>query len=55
MKGIKYIETLKLTFKNADNNESKVIFKAAYFNGKVKTIINQNEIYEIYRHQTKRY
>ena len=41
MKGIKHIETLKLTFKkttvNADNNESKMIFKAAYFNSKAKT------------------
>ena len=46
MKGIKHVETLKLTFKNttidADKNESKMIFKTAYFNSKVKTIINEN-------------
>ena len=50
MKGIKHIETLKLAFKkitvDADKNEPKVIFKAAYFNSKGKTIINQNEINE---------
>ena len=36
MKGIKHIETLKLTFKkttiDADKNEPKMIFKTAYFN-----------------------
>ena len=40
MKGIKYIETLKLTFKkttvDADKNEPKIIFKTAYFNSKAK-------------------
>ena len=50
MKGIKYIETLKLTFKkttvDADKNERKMIFKTAYFNSKAKTIINENEISE---------
>ena len=50
MKGIKHIETLKLTFKkttvDADKNEPKMIFKAAYFNSKAKTIINENEINE---------
>ena len=50
MKRIKYIETLKLTFKkttvDADKNESKMIFKTAYFNSKAKTIINENEINE---------
>ena len=59
MKGIKYIETLNLTFKkttvDADKNESKMIFKTAYFNSKAKMIINENEIHESYRHQTKRY
>ena len=51
MKGIKHIETLKLTFKkttvDADKNEPKMIFQTAYFNSKVKTIINENEINEI--------
>ena len=50
MKGIKDIETLKLTFKkttvDADKNEPKIIFKTVYFNSKAKTIINQNEIIE---------
>ena len=36
MKGIKHIETLKLTFKkttvDADKNEPKMIFKTAFFN-----------------------
>ena len=40
MKGIKYIETLKLTFKkttvDADKSEPKIIFKTAYFNSKAK-------------------
>ena len=50
MKGIKYIETLKLTFEkttvDADKNELNMIFKTAYFIRKAKTIINQNEINE---------
>ena len=50
MQGIKLLETLKLTFKkttiDADKNESKIIFKTAYFNSKAKTIINENEIIE---------
>ena len=50
MKGIKHIETLKLTFKkttvDADKNEPKMILKTAYFSSKAKTIINQNEIVE---------
>ena len=43
MKGIKHIETLKLTYKktatDADKNEPKMIFKTAYFNNKAKTIL----------------
>ena len=50
MKGIKYIETLKLAFKkttvDAYENEPKMIFKTAYFNSKAKIIINENEINE---------
>ena len=40
MKCLKYIETLKLTFKKAiaDKNETKITFKTAYFNSKAKTI-----------------
>ena len=48
MKGIKYIETLKLTFKrttvDADKKDTIITFKTAYFNSKAKTIINENEI-----------
>ena len=48
MKGIKYIETLKLTFKkttvDADKNEPKMTFKTAYLNSKAKTIITEHEI-----------
>ena len=48
MKGIKYIETLKLTFKkttvDADKNDTITTFKTAYFSSKAKTIINENEI-----------
>ena len=50
MKGIKHIETLKLTFKkttiDADKNEPRMIIKTAYFNSKAIIIINQNEIIE---------
>ena len=50
MKGIKHIETSKLTFKkttiDADKNEPKIIFKTAYFNSEAKTVINENEINE---------
>ena len=50
MKGIKNIETLKLTFNkttvDADKNELKMIFKTAYFNNKAQTIINENQLNE---------
>ena len=50
IEGIKYTETLKLTFKkttvDADKNEPKMLFKTAYFNSETKTIINENEISE---------
>ena len=48
IKGIKYIETLKLTFKkttiDTNKNEPKLIFKTAHFNSKTETIINENEV-----------
>ena len=48
MKGMKYIETLKLTFKkttvDADKNEPKMIFKTTHFNSKAKTTINENKV-----------
>ena len=48
MKGIKHIETLKVTFKKTivSNNESKTTLKTAYFNSKAKTIISKNKINE---------
>ena len=48
MRGVKYIETLKVTFKKiiVDNNEPKTTYKTAYLNSKVKIIINKNDIYE---------
>ena len=50
MKGFKHIETLKLAFQktaiDADKKEPKMIFKTAYFNGKVKTLIIQSKIIE---------
>ena len=47
MKGIKYIETLKVTFrKTVVDNKSRTILKTAYFNSKAKIVINKNEINE---------
>ena len=45
MKGIKYVETLKVTFeKNIDENQT--VYKTAYFNCKTQTITNNIEITE---------
>ena len=48
MKGFKFIETLKVTFKKGEydskTGESEYIYKTAYFNSKAKTITNANEI-----------
>ena len=48
MNGIKYIETLKVTFKKIiiSDNESKTTYKTGYFNSKAKTIISKNRINE---------
>ena len=50
MKGIKYIETLKLTLKkttiDADKKYTITKSKTAYFNSKVKTLINKGEVNE---------
>ena len=47
-KGIKFIETLEVTFKKREYDpkaaESEYIYKTAYFNCKAKTITNANEI-----------
>ena len=44
MKGIKYIETLKVTFEKMSSGE--LVSKTAYFNSVVQTIINHTEIAE---------
>lgn len=44
MKGLKFIETLKVTFKKLSNDE--IVYKTAYFNSKPQTIINDTEIPE---------
>ena len=44
MKGLKFVENLKVTFKKYSKNE--IITKTAYFNSKPKTIINKTEITE---------
>ena len=43
MKGLKVIETLKVTFTKMSGKE--LIYKSAYFNSKPQTIINNIEIY----------
>ena len=44
MKGLKFVETLKVTLKKSAKD--KIIHKIAYFNSKPKTIINNTEIPE---------
>ena len=44
MKGLKFIETLMVTFKKIVNSE--IVYKTAYFNSKPQTIINNVEIPE---------
>ena len=44
MKGIKFIETLKVTFEKITG--SAVMSRTVYFNSMAKTIINQTEIAE---------
>ena len=44
MKGLKFIETLMVTFKKFENSET--VYKTAYFNSKPQTIINNVEIPE---------
>ena len=44
MKGLKFIETLKVTFKKLVNGE--IVYQTAYFNSKPQTIINNVEIPE---------
>ena len=44
MKGLKYVETLKVTFSKMSGGE--IVIKTAYFNSRVQTIINHTEINE---------
>ena len=44
MKGLKFVETLRVTFKKLANNE--IVQKTAYFNSKPQTIVNNTEIPE---------
>ena len=44
IKGLKYVETLKVTFNKISDGE--IVEKSAYFNSKVQTIINNTEINE---------
>ena len=44
MKGLKFVETLEVTFKKFVNSE--IVHKTAYFNSKPQTIINNTEIPE---------
>ena len=44
MKGLKFVETLKVTFKKLVNDE--IVYKTAHFNSKPQTIINNTEIPE---------
>ena len=44
MKGLKFVETLKITFRKVSNDE--IIEKNAYFNSTPQTIINETQINE---------
>ena len=44
MKGLKFVETLKVTFKKLANDN--IVYKTTYFNSKAQTIINNIEIPE---------
>jgi len=44
MKGLKFVETLKVTFTKISGSET--VNKTAYFNSKPQTIINNTEIPE---------
>ena len=44
MKGLKFVETLRVTFKKSAKDE--IVYKTAYFNSKPQTIINNIEILE---------
>ena len=45
LRGFKYIETLKVTFEKRIGDD-EIITKTAHFNGRARTIINENEIDE---------
>ena len=45
MKGFIFIESLKVEFSKVSND--KTVYKNAYFNSKVKTVVNENELNEV--------
>ena len=45
MKGLKFVETLRVTFQKLAKDE--IVYKTAYFNSKPQTIINNTEIPEV--------
>ena len=47
MKGLKYVETLKVTFNKISDGE--IVEKSAYFNSKVQTIINKQKSMKHYK------
>ena len=54
MKGLKYVETLKVTF--GKNSDDEIVEKSAYFNSKPQTIINHTwKSMKHYNHQNNRY
>ena len=44
MKGLKFMEVLKVTFTKTKMSDREIIFKTAYFNSLAQTIINNLEI-----------
>ena len=48
MKGVKFTETLKVTFKKMSDDE--MIFKNAYFSGTAQTVVNETQINDALSH-----
>ena len=44
MKGIKFVETIKVTFTKISDGE--IVYKSAYFNSAAQTIVNDLEVTE---------
>ena len=45
MKGLKFVETLKITSKKSED-KNKLVFKTAYFSSKSKEITNETQIFK---------